>query len=381
MRSVQRITSQVIRFLPVVVLAGCGGLESVATYDPITDPTQLYMTLQVDQRAVNLSTVAPYDTLQLTATPLNALDEPLSGLPAPTFQSLDTTTVWVTPEGLLQARNVTSTTKVIASLAIGGNVRHTDTVLVQVTNLATPPVLDTLSIHPLVPDSAVFPLLSEGLSIYFVVFSGTGYPFGSCHLPKLLTRMVTSTGDPISGLLVSYKSLDPTVAQTNGCGAFGDPFEVAPVRPGHVKFVAQTTAYGIKKVDTVSYTITYRVAQGIDIQETGFTPSEVVLATHGTALWFNDVVDSAGVTFDDPAAAAEPPAGVCGVPEFFGAPPAPYCGTGNIAAFPGGNGFPFTADGNFAVRARQFNTAGTYSFRNTRTGATGRVIVVDPPAP
>src|SRR5260221_14173929 len=69
-------------------LARCSSIEPVApAAPPITDPTQLYMRLTLDDRAVNLSTVPPYDTLQLTATPRDALATPLLNLPTPMFTS------------------------------------------------------------------------------------------------------------------------------------------------------------------------------------------------------------------------------------------------------------------------------------------------------
>src|SRR5262245_33764389 len=77
-------------------LVGCSGLESVQRPDPETDPTRLYTDLTLDRRAINLSTVAPYNTLQLTATPHDAMGQPMTGLSAPIFHSSDTTSVTVT---------------------------------------------------------------------------------------------------------------------------------------------------------------------------------------------------------------------------------------------------------------------------------------------
>jgi len=95
-------------------LAGCSGLDPVATYEQLTDPAQLFMALTLDHPAVNLSTdatVPSYNTLQLTATPRNALGRPLTGLPAPTFhldKATDSTKVTVTPTGLVTAKSATT---------------------------------------------------------------------------------------------------------------------------------------------------------------------------------------------------------------------------------------------------------------------------------
>src|SRR6188472_1020921 len=146
----------VLRLLLGLALAGCSGLEPVPTYEPVTDPAQLYMRLVLSHRAINLSTVAPANTLQLTATPLDASGQPMAGLPVPSFRSSDTTSVWVTPEGLLQARGPATGVTVIADLVAPGNIRHADTAMVNV-NATTdpPPVLASLVLDPVQGDSAV----------------------------------------------------------------------------------------------------------------------------------------------------------------------------------------------------------------------------------
>src|SRR5690606_7757607 len=99
---------RIVRWLAVALaLLGCEDVPKVATFEPITDPRELFASVTFEHRAINLSTAAPYDTFRLTVMPRNALGEPMSGLPAPTFESSDTTRVQVTPEGLLRARRAT----------------------------------------------------------------------------------------------------------------------------------------------------------------------------------------------------------------------------------------------------------------------------------
>src|SRR5260221_10327275 len=68
---------------------------------------------------------------------------------------MDTSAVRVTAEGLVRAVSTTSGVSVIAELGVGP-VRHADTAMVIVTNLSSPPLLASLSIHPVAPDSAIW---------------------------------------------------------------------------------------------------------------------------------------------------------------------------------------------------------------------------------
>src|SRR5881394_859856 len=129
-------------------MAGCGGVDPVASYaGPVTDPTLLYTSLTVDHPAITMSTVAPYDALQLTATPRDALGNPMTGLPAPMYLSSDTTKVRVSADGMVTAVGTVIGVRVIATL-VAGPVSHVDTALIDVTNTATPPKLASLSIQP-----------------------------------------------------------------------------------------------------------------------------------------------------------------------------------------------------------------------------------------
>src|SRR5689334_3667472 len=75
-------------------LAGCGGLEPVAPYNGIiTDPANFFQSLTLNYRAIVLSTAPGHNTFQLTATPRNALGQPMEGLPTPTFRASDTNSV------------------------------------------------------------------------------------------------------------------------------------------------------------------------------------------------------------------------------------------------------------------------------------------------
>src|SRR5690606_27228665 len=133
--------------------------EPVATHESITDPNRLYMRLVLDHAAVNLSTAAPYDAIQLTATPFDATGAPITELAAPTFRLArlsDTISIQVTPDSLDRAIAAATDIEVIAELAGEGTVQHADTALINVTTTPAPPMLASLSIDPVPPDSAVW---------------------------------------------------------------------------------------------------------------------------------------------------------------------------------------------------------------------------------
>lgn len=329
------------------VVCGCSGDAAVAP-PPVTDVSQTYWALTLDHHAVTISTVAPYDTIRLTATPRNAAGEPLSGLPAPTFTSTDLERVQVDADGLVHARKVGSLVKVVASLA-QGNLVHADTVVITVTNTASPPVLAALSIHPVPPDSAKLAVSTT----------------------KVVTaRLLKADSTTIPGLAVYYTSSDPTTAKIDRTTG-----RITPVRPGTVTIIASATAYGITRADTLPYVIGYPVLMPVTVTTqvnasgelvAGFDPNVITIGTGGTILIVNPPTSGVMIdmTFDDPT-------NVAGASQYC-TPFVNYgCGSGNIAAFGGDS----IATNN--IRARSFPVPGTYPFRSTIFGTTGKIVVVD----
>ena len=138
--------------LCAVAAMGCG-TDYVSPATP-TDPSQLFATLALDHHAIVLSTTAPWNTIQLTATPMNVDGEPLTGLPAATYSLSDSGSVAITPDGELTALAPASGVLVIASMS-GGNSTRKDTAYVTVTDVPTAPVLTTFSIQPAPGDTTV----------------------------------------------------------------------------------------------------------------------------------------------------------------------------------------------------------------------------------
>ena len=358
--------------LALLSLAGCSGLEPVEPYAPITDPAGLFMALTLDYGAVNLSVAPPYDTDRLTATPRDAKGDPFPGLPAPTFRSSDTTKVWVTQDGVLQARAAGLNVQVIAEIRTSDNILHADTALVNVTSDPAPRLLDTLSIQPLSPEAAIW-AVSTPLSAILgnSLLRQAGLDFSA----RLTTRAVDASGQAVTGLMIEYESLDPELVRVHPRFGLQGVF-----RSGEAGIVARTRAYGVTRADTAYYTLTppavsgTLVQSGLDGAPPYAEPLVMSIRPGGYVFWRNYIQPTAtpiSVTFDDPTNVESIPE-LCAI---HGETHPDFCSSGDIA--------PFAAtDGNFfdlpaTNHGRHFPVAGVYPFRIEPLGVTGRVIVSD----
>jgi hypothetical protein len=306
----------------------------------------------------------------------------LTGFPAPTFTSPDTSSVKVTADGLVTARKIVTGLRIVADLAIPGNARHLDTLLVDVTNLASPPFVGNISIDPIPPDSAKLGIKTIAGNVMASVF-GVGAnailePAVAFEVP-LIPRITDTAGTPITGLRVESWSLDSTVAVIDRRAGV-----VIRIRPGQVRLVAQAKAYGVGKVDTALYTVTGNAGVDVTIQRTPvgavtLSSREVRIIPYGHVFWDNALNTSVEVTFDDPTNVLEPISSICSYLDgrSFVYGPAPHCdGGGNMVIPPVAAGLLGAIVG---VRGRRFPVPGTYSYHVQ--GLTGQVIVTDFPIP
>lgn len=366
LRRVHRIGSYGLWLAMAAALVGCGDIQPVAPYSPITDPAALFVSLTLDHGAINLSTAAPYNELQLTATPRNGNGAPMEGLPAPTFRSTDTTKVWVTPDGLLQAREPGTEVRVIAEIVADGNVRHADTALVNVTSDATPPMLDVLSIEP-TGDEPVWPMVAAQSTVGQLLFLLAN---GRSFQPTFTVRALDAESNSISDLLMEYEALEPEIADIHPTTG-----HVTLLRPGNARIVVRTTAYGVSKEDTAEFTVTLPVINGIMIQPgvgedapPTVSSQSLMVRPGGYVFWTNLTSDSVSVTFDDPASAAK----IDELCTALGPAYPAHCDSGNIP--------PFMSDHNSFydhTRGRRFMEPGTYTFHIEPLGVTGQVIVTE----
>jgi hypothetical protein len=336
--------------LLTIMSSGCASDAAVAP-PPLIDDPQMYWALTLDHRAVTLSTAAPYDTIRLTATPRTADGTPLMGVPAPTFKSLDLDRVVVSADGLVRAIKSGTKVPVLATLTVG-DISHVDTAYLNITTIAAPPVLATLSIHPAPGDSAK---IAMNRNKFFAA------------------KAMTADSTLIFGLAIDYRSLDQTVATIDR--SFG---LMRTVRPGHVTLIASATAYGVTRADTVLFTVGYPVSLFVSVEQRTttdgrtvnvFVPDRLEIGPGGSIVFANATGVATDITFDDPTNVMQADE-YCG--PFYAATAPWLCASGNIESF--------TSDpsgGLEAWRARSFPVPGTFNFRSTIFGTTGTVVVVD----
>jgi plastocyanin len=357
------------------LLLGCGG-ESLTPFQPATgtDAARLYWSLTLSQHATTLSTVAPYDTLRLVATPRDDDGNPLPGLGPVTFISMDPEHVQVTPDGIVRALKAGEAIFVTAKLAVG-NTEHSDQLVLNVTDESAPPVLTHVSVDS--PDSTAWAVNGDG-SFLSISNQGTWTDLGW----KILALVGTdASNNPIPELAFTFTSSDTTVAKVIGTG--GAFLVVDPQRPGRTTIIASATAYGVTVADTLRFTITMpvfgvvRIAPrqtGVGTATPGFGPDEITVVPGATVLWVNTSGQSADVVFDDPTNIVDHGAVSCAA-----AGAADEGGAGNIAAF----GEPQDANATLSAencRSRRFLASGVYSYQSTLTGAHGRVVVSESPS-
>jgi len=361
--------------MAVLLLADCGS-ESATPFAPTVGPDAagLYWSLGLNVHAVTLSTVAPYNTIALVATPRDAKGGALTGHGTPTYRSSDPGRLQVGPDGTVQALQSGDGVSVLASLTVG-NVTHIDSVSFSVTDEAAPPTPAHLSIDPQPPASSVVSMSGDGSQVFI---SGDGSVSSSFFGFLLFPTETDDQGIPIPGMIIDYSSSDSSVAYAGGF--FGFSF-INPQMPGHATIVASTTAYGVPLADTVTFTVTTPSIQSVKIRprnvtlggpnQIGFESADITVVPGGTVLWINVSGQPVDVVFDDPSNVLEhgPVTDCAAQPE----PP----GGGNIDAFgvPQDPQAPALDPAN--CRSRLFPVAGVYTYHSSITGATGRIVVND----
>lgn len=341
--------------LVILAVGACGELDPVATYEPITDPSALFMGLTLNHHAINLSTEAPYDELQLVATPRSASGSPISGLPPVDYRSSDTTRLWVSADGLLRARRPGSNLTVIAEIVTSDNIRRADTAFVNVIDGA-PPQVETFTLDLVPPAEPLWEIMPTGGVPVGVLLSLSGISVTN----TLPLRVLDADGQPVTGLQVRYASLDP-VATVNPRFA-----GVTVVDSGQARITAETFAYGVTLADTITYTVTLPRVNGFQFLMNAdstltMKPSSVTIRAGGYVGWINTNPAPVAIEFDDPSAASM-------IPEVCDALGPSHCEDGDVSPFEGSGGFVAGA------RGRRFDVPGTYTFR-TSSGEEGSIVV------
>ena len=357
-----------LRAIAVWALAGCGG-DSFQPAKPLP-PDQVYWTLELNHRAVTLSTSAPgKDTLTLVATARTADGTPLTDLPPVEYVSRDPERIVVTQDGLLQAVQPTGgqVVAVVATLT-ADNLKHVDSVLVVAVDNPTPPVFDSFSIQPTPPDSAK----AGALGTCFVLPQVQERP-SFCSIPLPVT-LLDAAGAPITPAVVAIRSGNPNVLFIAPDGMiFSSPQFIGPET---ATLYASATVFGVRRADTLPFRLGWPVAGAFALHDSRVT---ITIGVGGVAFWLpmlshiQDTVRSViDITFDDPTNVVAADLSDPGLAFFTRSCASEPCfnGSGNIVI----DGLASPIIGSFKV-FRRFPMPGVYDYHSTALGTSGRIVV------
>ncbi len=231
------IARVIVPLLIVCTLSACNGSDVVIPA-PLPE-TELYWTLQINYPAIRLSRTSPYDTVTLQAQPYtldgtpwrSAAGDSISDSSPTIWYSTDSARVLVDANGVVRARDITGTRKVyVVARRQLQNVTREDRALVQVVDLAAPPIPKYFSARPV--DTLENPV-------------GTRVP--------VILSVRDQDSVPITGLPVHYRSVNTFVGQIldawSGVITAGSPTLAVNTR-GTSRITASTWAYGVAMVDT-----------------------------------------------------------------------------------------------------------------------------------
>lgn len=353
---------EMLGLVALMALAGCANDLTAPPLRPIEGDAPWRLT--IDHKAINLALTPGFETITLTATVRNVAGEALPGYPAATISSSARDIIDIGDGGVLRAVRTTSRTRVFATLTIG-DMTLRDTAMVRVIAAAPPLPMTSFSIQPLPGDSAKVGARSNGT------------------LPA--PRALNADGDPITGLLYYHLALEPEIVSVpTGTNAWAASTATGRVM-GAGRIVAQTTAFGVRMVDTLRYrvglpvfgsvSISSYVPAGSNVPVYTMSPAEVRIGVGGAVWWTNATEQLVGISFADPSAASESSIrnGFFSCPSSSG-----EITSGDIAPF------RYMSDGSSSgCRQRAFATPGVYEYTSAAVpGVTGRIIVeADPPEP
>jgi hypothetical protein len=344
--------------------------------DTPSEPTRISLAEQlwearIVQRAITMSTVAPYDTITLRTIALNGLGDTITEGVQVRYHSVTDTTVRISDEGVLKVRQPTSASgiRIVASVTYNTMTRTDTAVVVVTTHSAPPSILDTIILEtispafgtPVLPTWAIFP-------------SALGNP--------TITARIMSNNGIVSNIPLDYVSSDPSVALVHRRTG-----EITPQVEGTATITAMTTWYGNTYQTTLNITvigpmqgyfrIQERIPRGSDTAVIEINPGTIDVQSGAVISWYNLSSRPVSIIFDNPEGAHRLSGPYSELAEFFDI----YClafgqwcninGEGNISSISvlDPEGDPF---GNQAMR--YFPTPGTYRFR-TESGATGTIEV------
>lgn len=372
--------SRFVSCIGLVLVAS--GVAALGCSDGISPPAPLsndpYVALRFNTNVATMSTVAPYNVLQLTATPYTSSGARLTTTAAVVYSTIDTA-VTLTSSGTVTARYATSVPAVVvASLQdSASNVTHVDTMYITVTTTVPTTPLASLALVRQPGDSKLA-VATQSLWRLF--------PIDTLH--------VTATGadatDLRSRVILRFRSSDTSVARVDPVSGF-----VQGLQPGTVTIRVGTTYYGVTKQDSVQLTIGNPVVVAVRAYPVVsptvagqylriYDPNTITVGVGGTVVFYAGVASdpsptplSWDVVFDSPDEAQ-----ASTIPPVILGSLGGNTGIGDIATTP-----PALLSGGAALNpacvsllaclgaTRSFPHAGTYHYHSALYGTSGTIVV------
>jgi len=344
--------------LSMCVMIGAGCNLSDMGPSAHRSPDQYFAVLALEHHAINLSMVAPYDTVTLHT--IRAMGDG-SEVPGEVTYSVSNPGISIT-DGVLKAESPVARAVLRVTLT-HGTITRTDSAIVSVIATA-PDHLRDFGLRVPASDSAKT----------------------ATDVPKVIPLLRASeSGATLSTLLVAMASSDSAMASLTQSG---DAVVVTARRPGRVVLVTSTFAFGAVWRDSLVFTVGWplmfnaptaeRFRTGSVTRVMDFVYGDFTIGVGGCVLWYNDN-DSIDIDlqFEDPSHVGPPGGSVC--PQLYQIND-PDVG-GNIAPFryipwDGDDAHYFTSFFS-RYRARVFSAPGVYPYRSTIHGTTGVVRVCD----
>ncbi len=361
-------------FYLVLALLLCACSDEIVA--PVAPPTAAYWELRLNHHAILLSLRPPHNSLQLMATPYTSTgdiwrsalsdahtDSLLAQSPTE-FTSRDSTKVLVSSTGVITARSEQEGfVYVVATRSIQG-LTHTDSALVRVRDVVSPPVLDTFRMRPPDGDSAKDAVAG--------LFQGS---------KRMIFTIKDRSGTVIDNVPVYLASSNAPVADVLNGNRFATAKSVKAIRPGQTMLQAETWIFGVARRDSLIFAVGYPIkavpflggAQSIDPGGVlfksmyDFGPGAIVDWTNNTGVRGAAAARSGGVPMN-------------GVPvdlvfdDSLNVLPAinswQNSGGGNIRGLPGD-----TMPGSVNIQYRRFLKPGIYTYTVLPFKTTGKIVI------
>lgn len=227
----------ILSVIAIVAVSSCSVQE---IKQPYRSGENDFWDVLVNHRAVTMATVAPFDTITLTATPRNYLGHKIVIEGTVSYWSGDKA-LKVDSTGMVKALGVVTTAWVFASYSYGG-MTHTDSVLFKVTAGAPSIEAGLLSLELAPGDSAKHAVgVPDGI-------------FGTTPSDKRpAVSLISTLNTKMTGFPIRYSTSDSTIMRVNQTtGA------MRGLRPDSRAYLrAEATVYGKELKDSIEYYIGY----------------------------------------------------------------------------------------------------------------------------